>query len=70
MPQKPDAIASPELLTVIETAKLLRISQGTVRAWVLYKKIPYVKCGSRVLFKRTDLDNFIGRNTVQPVRAA
>jgi excisionase family DNA binding protein len=70
MPQKSDTIASPELLTVIETAKLLRISQGTVRAWVLNKKIPYVKLGSRVLFRQTDLNNFISRSTVQPVKAA
>jgi excisionase family DNA binding protein len=70
MPQKSDAIASPELLTVIETAKALRISQGTVRAWVLARKIAYVKLGSRVLFKQTDIENFVNRSTVQPVRAA
>jgi excisionase family DNA binding protein len=65
MPQKPEATASPELLTVVETAKTLRISQGTVRAWVLNRKIPYVKVGSRVLFKQADIQSFINRNTVQ-----
>ena len=66
MPQKSEAAtASPELLTVVETAKALRISQGTVRAWVLYRKIPYVKLGSRVLFKQADIQSFINRNTVQ-----
>ena len=69
MPQKSEATASPELLTVVETAKALRISQGTVRAWVLARKIPYVKLGSRVLFKQTDIDAFISRSTVQPVGA-
>ena len=64
MPQKSEAIASPELLTVVETAKVLRISQGTVRAWVLVRKIPYVKLGSRVLFRRAELDAFIQRCTV------
>ena len=65
MAQKSEGIGSPELLTVVETAKALRISQGTVRAWVLYRKIPYVKLGSRVLFKQADIQSFINRNTVQ-----
>ena len=66
------ATASPaeisDLLTVPETAKLLRISISTVRAWVLAKpkpKIAYVKLGSRVLFRRADLETFIQRNTVR-----
>jgi excisionase family DNA binding protein len=57
----------PDLLTVPETAELLRISISTVRAWVLAKpkpKIPYVKLGSRVLFRRAELEAFIQRNTV------
>jgi excisionase family DNA binding protein len=57
-----------DLLTVPETAKLLRISISTVRAWVLAKpkpKIPYVKLGSRVLFRRAALEEFIQHNTVQ-----
>jgi excisionase family DNA binding protein len=58
----------PELLTVPETAKLLRLSVGTIRAWVLNKKIPYCKFGGRVRFHRCDLDEFIQRNTV-PARA-
>ncbi len=62
--------ATPGLLTVVETAKALRISQGTVRAWVLARKIPFVKLGSRVLFKQSDIEAFINRNTVQPVKAA
>jgi excisionase family DNA binding protein len=56
------------LLTVPETAKYLRISISTVRAWVLAKpepKIPYIKLGSRVLFRRAELEAFIQRNTVR-----
>lgn len=53
-----------ELLTVPETAKLLRLSVGTIRAWVLYRKIPYCKFGGRIRFRRHDLDEFIQRNTV------
>jgi excisionase family DNA binding protein len=58
-----------QLLTVKETATLLRVSVGTIRSWVLGKKITYCKIGGLVRFLRTDLDDFIKRSTV-PARVA
>jgi len=51
-----------ELLTLTETAKELRISPFTVRAWVFQRRIPSVKLGRRVLFRRVDLENLVARN--------
>jgi excisionase family DNA binding protein len=53
-----------ELLTVKETATLLRVSVGTIRSWVLNRKITYCKIGALVRFRSTDLDEFIKRSTV------
>jgi excisionase family DNA binding protein len=58
-----------ELLTVKETATLLRVSVGTIRSWVLGKKITYCKIGGLVRFRSTDLDDFIKRSAV-PARAS
>lgn len=58
-------MASHELLTVAEAADFFRVQVTTIRAWVLKKKIPYVKLGGkRVLFRREDLDNVIQSSLV------
>jgi excisionase family DNA binding protein len=40
------------LLNVSETAKMLRLQESTIRSWVLKRKIPFVKMGSRVFVRR------------------
>lgn len=55
-----------ELLDVKETAKLLRLKESTVRAWVLKKRIPYVKLGRRVFFRLSDCETLIKSNLVIP----
>ncbi len=52
------------LLTIQESASYLRISVSTLYRWVHHKKIKHVKIGSRVLFLRDSLDEFINNNTV------
>lgn len=34
-----------ELLTVSEAAHLLRLKVSTIRAWVLHRRVPFVKLG-------------------------
>jgi excisionase family DNA binding protein len=58
----------PDLLDVPETADFLRIKKSTVRAWILNKRLPYVKLGSRVFLRRSDLLDLISRSLV-PVKA-
>jgi excisionase family DNA binding protein len=49
-----------DLLTVKEAADLLRLKVSTIRAWVLQRRIPFVKLGGkRVLFRRADLEAFV-----------
>lgn len=55
-----------ELLTVAETASLLRLKPSTVRAWILHRKIAHVKLGSRVLLRKTDLEKLIAESLVPP----
>lgn len=56
--------AEPGLLTVAETARLLRLKVSTIRAWLLRRKIPYVKLGSRVFVRRGDLENLLAASLV------
>ena len=52
------------LLTVAETANLLRLKPSTVRAWVLRRRLPYYKVGRLVRFGRADVDALIAASVV------
>lgn len=57
-----------ELLTRDEAAAYLRVKPCTLAAWVTNKKhrLPHVKVGSLVRYRRSDLDDFIKHRTVLP----
>ncbi len=55
----------PELLNIPETADVLRISTHTLRVWTRKKKIPCVRLGRRVLFRKRDVESFIRSNVKQ-----
>lgn len=56
-----------ELLTVVEAAVMLRLKPSTIRAWVLRRKLPYVKVGRLVRIRRADIELMIAASVV-PVR--
>jgi excisionase family DNA binding protein len=47
------------LLDIDEVARLLRVKKSTLRKWVCYDKIPYLKIRRRVLFHREQLERWI-----------
>jgi excisionase family DNA binding protein len=53
-----------DLLNLTEAAEILRLKPSTVRAWVLRRRIPFVKLGRRVLFRRTDLETLIANSLI------
>jgi excisionase family DNA binding protein len=53
-----------DLLTVSEAAALLRLKISTIRAWVFRRRIPFVKMGGRILFRRNDLEILIAGSVV------
>jgi excisionase family DNA binding protein len=56
---------SSDLMTVSETAALLRLKVSTVRAWVLQRRVPFVKLGGkRVFFRRADLEALITASVI------
>ena len=55
---------SPDLLTIPETAALLRLKPSTVRAWVLRRKLPYCKVGRLVRIRRSDIEAVIVASSV------
>ncbi len=58
-----------ELLTIPEAAALLRLRPSTLRAWLLRRRIAYVKLGRRVFLRRADCEGLIAASLV-PARPA
>jgi excisionase family DNA binding protein len=56
------------LLNVQEAAEHLGLKPATVRAWLLYRKLPCVHVGRAVRIPAEAIAEFIERNTV-PARA-
>ena len=56
-------IVPPEdstLLTVRETAAVLRLSVSAIRAWILQRRIPFVKLHNKAIrFRRADIDALV-----------
>jgi excisionase family DNA binding protein len=53
-----------QLLSVEEFAAALGVRPATVRQWVWMRKIPYLKVGRCVRFKRETVDRLIERSEV------
>jgi excisionase family DNA binding protein len=53
-----------ELLNIEQFAAALGVRPATVRQWVWMRKIPYLKVGRCVRFKRETLERLIQRSEV------
>jgi excisionase family DNA binding protein len=54
-----------ELLTIPQVLGLLHISRVTLYRHVKAGKLPHVKLGRRVLFRKADVEKFITSNLVK-----
>jgi excisionase family DNA binding protein len=52
------------LLSVVEAAGMIGVSQYTLRAWLRQRRLAHLRLGRRVLFDPTDLARFIASNRV------
>jgi hypothetical protein len=51
-----------ELLTVKQLSEYIPRSSGAIRNLVLRQKIPYRKCGGRLMFEKTEIDQWFLRS--------
>jgi excisionase family DNA binding protein len=56
---------TPKLLRAKEVADLLNITTATVRAWVLHRKISYVKlAGGSIRIPSTEVERLVSDGTI------
>lgn len=52
------------MLNVNDAAQLLGLKPTTLRAWILHRKIEFVRVGRAVRIPAKAIDEFIERNTI------
>ena len=58
------------LLTVAEAAAYLRVKPRTIYQWVWRRRIPFLKAGSTVRFRRAEIDDWLARRNRKETRLA
>jgi len=54
----------PNLISIQQASEYLGITVGTIYQWRSQHKIPYIKVGRRVKFKKEQLDQWLTERTV------
>ena len=57
-------MAISKLITISETAQILRISVKTLYRWVYERRLPHYKIGSKVCFLEKDIETYIGNTRI------
>jgi excisionase family DNA binding protein len=53
-----------DLLTIPEASSMLRLRPSTLRAWILRRRIPYVKLSRRVFLRKADVEALISSSII------
>ncbi len=59
-----------ELLTIRETAQVLKVAPLTIRRYIAEGRLPAVRVGKRVRVRREALDHFLAPVAAKPARRA
>ena len=54
------------LISVKTVAEMLGLAPKTIHNWVYLRKIPYVKCGQKVMFRPKSLEAWLNRKEIKP----
>lgn len=68
--KSPKQYRSQHKVGLVDAAPILGVSPYTLRTWVRQRKIPFYRCGRRIVFSQTDLDLFLEGCRVVPVEHA
>ncbi len=55
-----------EKLSLIQAAPVLGVSPYTVRSWVRERRVPFYRCGRRLVFSRQELERWLSARRVAP----
>jgi len=68
--QKQRSITGEDLLNMNQVAELLGLKRGTIRDWLLQRRLPYVRLSRRAIrVRRADVVAFIEKSSVAARRS-
>lgn len=65
-----ERLSTPDLLTKRQAADFLTSAVRTLDDWRQQKKIPVIKCGGYIRFRREDLESFLESHTLEARKAS
>ena len=63
--KQPQAVFFDNLISVKTVAERLGLAPKTIHNWVYLRKIPYVKCGHKVMFRPKSLKAWLNRKEIK-----
>lgn len=54
------------LLTIEELARYLGLAQATLREWTWQRRLPFLKLGRAVRYRRAEIEAWLGQHAVAP----
>ena len=63
--KQPQALFFENLISVKTVAERLGLAPKTIHNWVYLRKIPYVKCGHKVMFRPKSLKAWLNRKEIK-----
>lgn len=54
-----------EKVSLLAAAPILGVSPHTLRAWMRERRVPFHRCGRRIVFAVADLERFLADNRVE-----
>jgi len=57
------------LMSIDEAAEFLGLKKSTLYKYISARKMPFLKVGSRVLFSREKLEEWISSHIIEPIQS-
>jgi len=57
------------LLTIDECSQILRLARSTIYKMISRRELKHIKCGSRVMFRVEDLEEYCLQRTIEPLKS-
>jgi len=51
-----------KLLNIHQVSELIGIKEGTLRAWIFQRRIPFIKIGALVRFREKEIESWLSKS--------
>lgn len=59
-------LPASDLMNVQELSRYLNVPVATLYNWVYFRKIPFIKLGGLLRFRKEEINEFVRQRTIKP----